>query len=194
MKIYIGKYVSYINSYTISDKLKFFGLSEKKCYEVGNWLNNTWVKPFLNWIYDKKKRVVYTKIDDYDVWNLDNTLAQVILPALKEYRKITFAIPSNIHDTAGLPYPTETDEEYEIALKKWHETLDKMIWSFEQITSDYEQQFYSVEGEIADPIFKDGQLNWKTKPTIDFDALKHHDKKIQEGLDLFGKYYRNLWD
>ena len=29
-----------------------------------------------------------------------------------------------------------------------------------------------------------------------FDANGHaeHVKRIQEGLDLFGKYYRNLWD
>ncbi len=30
--------------------------------------------------------------------------------------------------------------------------------------------------------------------SIDFEGRKKYDERIQRGLTLFGKYYRNLWD
>jgi hypothetical protein len=28
----------------------------------------------------------------------------------------------------------------------------------------------------------------------DFNGMRLHQERIQEGLELFGKYYQNLWD
>ncbi len=50
--------------------------------------------------------------------------------------------------------------------KKWNEILDKIIYSFEMIGED---DFTKT-------------CNPKTQ------------KKIQEGCELFGKYFQNLWD
>lgn len=56
---------------------------------------------------------------------------------------------------------------------EWQEFLDKMIWSFGQIASWLpEEPDYLHSKE-------------------EYDA---YHAKIQEGVDLFGKYFRNLWD
>jgi hypothetical protein len=92
--------------------------------------------------------------------------------------------------------------------KKWEEILDKMIWSFQQLVDDsYDSKYH--HGHM--------KLGWKpieiTNPVtgvvenmyemVDenpgehwYDHVGHelHEDRIQEGLELFGKYYRNLWD
>jgi hypothetical protein len=68
-----------------------------------------------------------------------------------------------------------SDDEIESrSMKAWIETVDKMIWSFEQISSYWDEKYYK-----RDP----------------FDIVGHelHDARIQEGLDLFAKYYRAFW-
>ena len=60
-------------------------------------------------------RKVEVEIKRYDLWSLDYTLALVILPALKEFRK-----------NADL-----WDED-------WLHTLDEMIWAFGQVVKDGE--------------------------------------------------------
>lgn len=57
----------------------------------------------------------------------------------------------------------------ELTNEEWIEIQNKMIWSFEQIIND-------------------GQ--WDLSP----EYYKEHQNKVQEGLDLFGKYFRSLWD
>ena len=52
----------------------------------------------------------------------------------------------------------------QITEEEWIEIQNKMIWSFEEIMKD------------------------------DFNFDKEHNEKIQEGLNLFGKWFRDLWD
>ena len=83
--------------------------------------------------------------------------------------------------------------------KQWEEVLDKIIWSFEQINAEWEEQF---ESGVSDTYFE-------KVPVTDYSILKHgsnhtyrydtegaikHQERIREGLELFGKYYQNLWD
>jgi hypothetical protein len=44
-----------------------------------------------------------------------------------------------------------------------------------------------------EPMYKMVDLN-PTDHWIDIAGLELHQKKIQEGIDLFAKYYMNLWD
>jgi hypothetical protein len=36
------------------------------------------------WIHSKQKRTVKVRIDSYDTWNMDSTLAHIVLPMLKQ--------------------------------------------------------------------------------------------------------------
>jgi hypothetical protein len=44
------------------------------------------------------------------------------------------------------------------------------------------------EGQTTTP------LRWKVAGDCDWDAMKAHNKRIDNGCRLFGKYYRGLWD
>jgi hypothetical protein len=85
-----------------------------------------------------------------------------------------------------------------------------MIWSFQQIAlEDYDDKYH--HGTPKFDWIKTGQkfknpLTGKLEETYQmvdknpnehwYDHIGHklHEERIQEGLDLFGKYYRNLWD
>ena len=113
---------------------------------------------------DKGERVIEIHIDDYDIWNMDHTLALIILPMLKKYKSTFHGIPSNFcYDQ------DETELPIEESKSMWNQILDKMIWSFEAIVKD------------------DDLLQPK-------DKIVEYNERIQEGLNLFAVYFRSLWD
>jgi hypothetical protein len=55
-----------------------------------------------------------------------------------------------------------------------------MIWSFEELNKDdWERQYFEENPD---------EMKW------DKDGWTKHNERIQNGLTLFGKYFRNLWD
>lgn len=169
--------------------------------------------------YRKNGRSVKVTIDNYDTYSLDHTLAYIILPALLDLKEKKMGIPSDLvdniggedwHDQDSFDFYKESHKEaFEIAEKRWDEILDKMIWSFRQILfDDYDTLYHHGEAkfkfEKTDQQFLNpvtGQLE-ETYQMIDknpnehwYDHVGHqlHEQRIQEGLELFGKYYRALW-
>jgi len=155
-------------------------------------------------------RRIDIEIDRYDTWNLDHTLALIILPALIQLKQQKHGVPNDIVSDVGgedwssqqcFDFYSDTHaESFDIACKKWDEILDKMIWSFQQIAlGDYNDKYH--HGEIKIGWTKEDSLGLSTM--IDenpdehwYDHVGHmmHEDRIQEGLELFGKYYRSLWD
>ena len=164
------------------------------------------------------KRRVSVEVDSFDSWSLDHTLALIILPALIQLKHTKHGVPSEFvddkvedyHDQRVFDFMQEDkDEVFETGCAKWEETLDKMIWSFQQLSidDDYDNKYH--HGKM--------KMGWKpvdiTNPTtglvtkayemVDenpsehwYDQVGHtlHDERIQEGLNLFGKHFRDLWD
>lgn len=172
--------------------------------------------------YPKKgvRRKINVQIEKFDTWSFDHTLAHIIYPALLQLKATKHGIPSEIVDNVGgedwasqesFDFYKETHQEsWEIAAKRWDEMLDKMIWSFQQLTlDDYNSKYHHgtseydfVESDKLYPNPISGKME-KTYQMVDknpdehwFDAegLFLHEQRIQEGLELFGKYYRSLWD
>lgn len=169
--------------------------------------------------YNKQsERSVDVTIDRFDTFSLDHTLAHIILPCLIQLKATKMGIPSEFADSkndwsqqqAFDFYEEGHDEAFNLCVKRWEDTLDKMIWSFQQIVlDDYEKQYYHGTPKY-DWVKTDQQfvnpLNGKTEDTfqmvdlnpgehwIDFEGMRMHEERIQEGLELFGKYYRHLWD
>lgn len=174
-----------------------------------------------NWIESKRKRKVKVKIDCYDTWDMFSTLAIIILPMLKQLKETKHGSPMVnpedvpeylriIGDAEGYPqsqFEFENHEEYvseawDITHKRWEWVLDEIIWTFEQLQPDYnwENQYWKThpeldlaeypedEGKIAIP------LRWKVKGECDLVGLKNHQKRIDNGLRLFGVYFQGLWD
>lgn len=112
----------------------------------------------------------YTK---KELSNLDRTIAKFVLPRLKEFRKV--------------------ENGYE-KFEDWEKILDKMIQSFELVLDDSAPDFdvkasYTIKD--GKKVIKDESSTDEAKAYIDY--FKEKDKKIQEGLDLFAKYFQELW-
>jgi hypothetical protein len=171
--------------------------------------------------YPKKsdRRKIDINIDNYDTWSLDHTLAQIIYPALLQLKATKHGVPHNFSTVGGEDwsdqdsfdfYKEDTNELFDQRVKEWDETLDKMIWAFQQLAFDnYEEQYYHGKAEY-DFVKSDKQypnpITGKLEDTFQmvdknpdehwYDSEGHllHEQRIQEGLELFGKYYRSLWD
>jgi hypothetical protein len=204
MKIYISKYRSHwISPYSIlekvcfweKDKDVFYNLEDKPDHKYEKWVNfldpicNGLLK-FLEFVHP---RIEYVKIDYYDTWNMDSTLAIIILPMLKQLKETKHG--SQIVDLEDVPEELRCNNHEEWDQQKcfdfynehevkegdrdvharWNWVMDEMIWAFEQICDDdNDAQFY--------------------KNGFDVEGYQKHHDRINNGTRLFGKYYRGLWD
>lgn len=132
-----------------------------------------------------KGREVVVQIDPWDTWSLDTTLSKIIAPALIQLRDTTHGFPCDF-------------EKFE----DWVEVLNKMIFAHEAIASEtWEDQFYTGEVDVSFVPVSDDEDAGSTVVTgpnhtlkFDADGYDAFDARINEGLELFGKYYRGLWD
>jgi len=124
-------------------------------------------------------------IDPWDTWSMDDTLAHIILPMLKQLRETKHGAPMvDDEDVPHLPkiqwssnessqydfFESEEQdklfwEQYHV---RWNWIMDEMSWAFETMTSD----------------------DWWVG--LQYDRDTH--ERVQRGTTLFGKYYRGLWD
>jgi hypothetical protein len=166
------------------------------------------------------RRKINVQIDSYDTWSFDHTLAHIIYPALLQLKATKHGIPSQLVEDVGgeewsqqnsFDFYKEThDESWNEASKRWDEVLDKMIWSFQQLTlDDYNSKYHHGESEydfVESPKLYPNPISGKMEKTyqmvdknpddhfFDAEGLFLHEERIQEGLELFGKHYRSLWD
>lgn len=103
------------------------------------------------------------KVKNRELWNLDHTIAEWIVPRLKQFKKINITYP-------GRP-PMDTPE-------KWDAALDKMILAFELSKQD-PLDIYRKEFHQDYELFR--------KKTKEYEAV------VQEGLYLFATYFMDLW-
>ena len=162
----------------------------------------------------RKNRAETVVIDDYDVWNLDHSLALIIVPALKILKEKKQGAPFvNNEDVPeelralGEELHTysktgETDEHY---FDRWDYVMDEMIFAFESKLEDWEEQFTSGENdvkfvEIPDKKDEEGEplWTWEHGPNhtreYDIEGREKYQARITNGFQLFGKYYEGLWD
>lgn len=166
MKIYIGPYKSWLGPYQIADKILFWmdTVEDERVHKFGTWLatnkdgSDSWLTKTCQWIDRKRKRNIKVRIDRYDTWGMDNTLAYIILPMLKQLKATKHGSP--FVDQIDLPVELRlskreqkvhsdghwnkklkvTEEELKTTDEKFHAqwdwVMDQMIWSFEQELDD----------------------------------------------------------
>ena len=122
-------------------------------------------------------------IHSWDTWNMDYTLAKIILPMLKQLKATKHGspnvdnedVPINLRapEEDVLKYKTlgETDQEF---FKRWDWVLDEMIYAFDCKAN--KEEVY-VRFDINDRV-----------------AMQKEQDRISNGFRLFGKYYESLWD
>ena len=136
-----------------------------------------WFRDVKYW-FRKKRQKWTTGFPHEESWDFKSALANWALPRLK-YMK------DNLH---GYPSRLEYGE--------WNEILDKIIWSFENHDNEpspTEPENYDSRCNMIK--YDDGSTEYEhldDRPW-DWTECEAHDKKVQEGLDLFAKYYKDLW-
>jgi hypothetical protein len=160
----------------------------QRAYDVFNWI----------W-FDRRTQKIKVRIDHWDTWSMDHTLAPIILPMLVQLKATKHGAPNvdnadvpkelrmSKKDMAQFAKDGSTDGKF---FKRWEWILDEMIWAFEQKCRDHwEGDYYGpyIESEDKRELF--GRFEW-----IDDEGRKKHQERMSNGFRLFGKYYENLWD
>jgi hypothetical protein len=125
------------------------------------------------------KRKIQVRIDPHDTISMDYTLSLIILPMLKQLKKVKRFAPDI--DECDLPKKLRSVkkqkknyinvDKYE--LKRWDYILSEMIWAFTQVSTDWHN------------------IAWKKKSRKE--AVLYFNR-VDNGIRLFGKYYLRLWE
>jgi len=185
---------------------------EAQVGEIRSWdreHHNTLLYKFLLWVESKRKRKIQVHIDRWDTWSMDDTLAHIILPMLKQLKATKHGAPQvDIDDVPAHLKPTKkalkayekdgtTDEQF---FDRWDWVLDEMIFAFETKVGDgrWEEQFESGTSDIQWKKLENGNSEMIRGPNdtkeYDWEGRKKYQERISNGFRLFGKYYENLWD
>jgi len=227
MKIYKTNYRSHwVSPYVILEKIFFWREIDydepiiKKLSDLLNPFSVAWMN-FLDFVHPQ---INYVKIDYWDTWSMDHTLADIILPMLKQMRDTKHGSPMvDLEDvpeelrTVGyeewapqFAFDFDGDEEYkteswDLTHRRWEWVLNEMIFAFEHHVDDTWEEAYS-SGKID---IKHVPCEWyeNGKPKLyetehgpnhtyqcDYEGLRKVHARMTNGFRLFGKYYQGLWD
>jgi len=156
-------------------------------------------------------RISYVKIDHYDTWSMDHTLADIILPMLKQIQKEKHGSPHVDDEDVPIELQSWTSpakDEYDVDghhFARWDYVLNEMIFAFEcKIDDSWEEKFSSGEHDMKsvpckwDENGKPTLYNFEKGPNdtykCDYEGMREVQKRITNGFRLFGRYYENLWD
>lgn len=241
MKVYISNYrYHWLSPYKIIEGV-FFWTDWSKCgrwtltqtledekREKSQWVDHPeWVDRWadritpissaIQWVMDRvHPRVEYVKIDRWDTWSMDHTLASIVLPMLRQLKATKHGAPNvddedvpeylRSHMAQPKEYEWDTDS---LHFQRWDWVLDEMIYAFEKKNQDdWAAEFHSGEIDMLwIPVDKDGnevpkgdhkyyEMKRGPKDThkVDMDGMKAVQDRMSNGFRLFGKYYEALWD
>jgi len=140
------------------------------------------------------------RIEDFDTWGMDYTLALIILPMLKQLKETKQGAP--IVDNKDVPKELRSKlAKHDICpthFDKWDWVIEEMIFAFESKHNDWEEQFVSGESDIQWIDLPNGMSEMFQGPNntfeIDLEGRAVYQERISNGFRLFGKYYENLWN
>jgi hypothetical protein len=223
MKIYKSKYRNHwVSPYTIlkavcfweKDDDVFYNHEDKPGHKYDRWVNRlepfskAWMK-FLDFVHPQ---INYVKIDRYDTWSMDHTLADIVLPMLKQLKDSKHGapyvddldVPEELRSTSAPAKENEWDTD-DNHFKRWDWVLAEMIFAFECKVDDSWQEAFSSGEFDQKTVACEWDANGKAKMykredgpnhtyTCDYEGMKVVEERIQNGFRLFGRYYQNLWD
>lgn len=114
-------------------------------------------------------------------WGLDIHFAYLILPKLLYFK--------NWSDRYGIPDELSEDK-YE-----WEEILEELVWTFTFIYEGYPNPALKY---VRDVEIENNTINITYEDDVKYnEAVDLHTRQLascQQGLNLFAKYYMNLWN
>jgi hypothetical protein len=206
MKVKIGSYpnrlICNIHSNHMNKKYGYNGMEGNQSYEdhvleaIDDGIQR--VYDVFNWIwFDRRTQQIKVRIDRWDTWSMDHTLAHIVLPMLIQLKATKHGapwvddedVPEELRSTSAPPKENDydTDDNHH---KRWDWVLDEMIWAFEQkCRNDWQDDYYGDYVEDQKNGSMAGSFEW-----IDHEGRDAHQKRMSNGFKLFGKYFENLWD
>lgn len=185
---------------------------------VERWSNRLLpISQAIQWFLDRvHPKIDIVKIHRFDTWNMDHTLADIVLPMLRQLQATKHGaplvededVPEHLRSTAAPPRENEWDTDAN-HFARWDWALAEMIFAFEHHVDDsWEDAFRSGEIDwVSVPVDADGNevprgqhryFRMKDGPNhtyqCDYDGMKVVEDRKQNGFRLFGKYYTALWD
>lgn len=153
----------------------------------------------------KKDRTVKVHIDPWDTWSMDDTLAHIILPMLKQLKETKHGspyvdsedVPESIRPPKGQEDAWKNGDTDEFHHQRWEWVLDEMIFAFaNKLDDSWQDQFSSGEPNFGFKKLENGMSEMVTSRSykIDWEGRKAYQARISNGFRLFGKYYESLWD
>jgi hypothetical protein len=224
MKIYKSNYRNHwISPFTIIDRV-FFWTDWSKCSRHRGIVEDSafvdhpaWVETaskylapvsrVIQWILDLAHPPInYIRIDRYDTWSMDHTLADIILPMLKQLQASKHGspsvddedVPEYLRSHMAQPKENEWDTD-SLWHMRWDWVLAEMIWAFEQkVQDDAESQFFDHSAyENNNVPIKDwlaDMENRVSKTRYDKEGHEAWSARKANGFRLMGKYFEALWD
>jgi hypothetical protein len=241
MKVYISNYRNHwLSPYTILDYV-FFWTDWSKCsrnkslqssidqmegkstyIEPPAWVDKAAdklepisraIQKFLDFFHP---RIQYVKINRWDTWGMDHTLATIALPMLRQLQETKHGsplvddddVPDHLKSTAAPAKANEWDVDDNHFLR-WDWVLGEMIFAFEKKVQDHwTDEFHSGQIDLQwVPVDQDGNevakgqhkfYMMKDGPNhthvVDTEGMQAVQDRITNGFRLFGKYYEALWD
>ena len=120
----------------------------------------------------------HLKLSNKEVWNLKTHLASCIYDSLLQFKNL---------DRTSCPS--------DISPETWEEYLDKMLFSFKEISTNYKNdplELYLKSKNLSDTLTDD--FSSDAERSLVMSESKKYFDKINEGLNLFSKYFNDLWD
>lgn len=139
-----------------------------------------------------------------DTYNLDASLRPIIGAGLQKFYDVLKDREKN-GKCFGVPSEFVIDDNAEeISTDLWFKALEEMIYAFTAEEPDMSDYNVSIDMEFID--LPEDHAQYSTCKTVNFTyipneeaynvyraACNEHDLKVQQGLELFGKFYKSLW-
>ena len=138
-----------------------------------------------------------------DTWSLDYTLSPIIYAGLSKFHEV---LEKRNKEGGCLGVPSEycanpdidvTDQE----VQDWLDDIKKMMYAFENKEPDMKDYNFSLEMvPVPGGVAKEGcsvlytiECDNEEEKARYYADMEMHEKRIQEGLNLFSLRYKSLW-
>jgi hypothetical protein len=145
------------------------------------------------------ERKISVKIDKWDSWNADHSIALIAVPLLIQLKETKHGspnvddadVPEHLRSTAA---PTkendwDTDDNWHL---RWDYVMGEMIYAMQEIANHNKgEEIFWDDSEVDETKDIMEQVH---AMKLDRKGHNAYHKRIQKGCELFGKYFQSLWD
>ena len=119
----------------------------------------------------------HLRLSRKEIWNFSEEFSKCICDGLSQFK-----------NADRESYPGTISQE------EWEEYLNKMIFSFKEISTQYRNDPYTLYFNELIKDLDNLEINEIKVPDSVLEESKKYNEKIKEGLRLFSEYYTDLWD